>query len=435
MVLSVPARDQAIIILSLVLATLIFIIAFSIPLDSTQLPNSTHLKLGNIIKLGQYNESSTSSFYSSPQLSYSEPSNLYVIWRNSEAYLGRFNQTEYNITWIVMRVSNDNGASFKPLINVRNSSELYPGDIDNLTEFAAVSDSILASDNKNQTYVGWIEYPSVDYDEDVVLKRNLKNRTSFEPYSVLSNDSRHARELFIAAGENNTVFLAWNGINNKSKNVFYLKISNDAGKTFTGNSGLQNYSFGNPLIAVNGNDIYLAGYNGRSILLTKSTDLGQHFNQPVILPIHNSQFTNFRQAAGSNNSLMVWDDVFNIYFQKIESNTTTLSNNTKLTKGTQFCDAASHPDISAKNDKVYVVWAALSCDNFRSNVFLTRSLDGGKTFGMPINLSNNTFRFSGTMISSIQSYNPKVITSNNGTFVTWENKYANHGDILFLKVD
>jgi hypothetical protein len=109
MVLSVPARDQAIIILSLVLATLIFIIAFSIPLDSTQLPNSTHLKLGNIIKLGQYNESSTSSFYSSPQLSYSEPSNLYVIWRNSEAYLGRFNQTEYNITGIVMRVSNDNG--------------------------------------------------------------------------------------------------------------------------------------------------------------------------------------------------------------------------------------------------------------------------------------------------------------------------------------
>jgi hypothetical protein len=440
-------KKLSVVALSLAMIILIVFVVLPIEAHASQSLNSSHMKVAKVLKLGEYNESYFHRFDSFPQLSYSEPNKVYVLWHNSEEFLNKFNQTDYNETGMIVKVSIDNGNSFNPPLNVRNSSELYSGKIRNnysgglvnLAEDAVVTDPILSSNN-NEVYVGWVEYPSTGFDFDFIIKRSVKNGTSFEPFINLSNESSYAQEPAIAAGDNNTVFLAWNGVeyttDNKSSDVFEFKRSHDGGKTFERNVSLRNYNLSKPLMATSGNDIYLAGYDGTNMILTKSTDLGEHFNQPLKLPIENPKFLHFRLAASGNNTFMVWDDASGIYFEKNVGNGTLLNNSVKLSNRTLFCGSASQPDISARNDKVYVVWQGTSCGKFGSDIFLTRSLDGGKTFSNVTNLSNNTFASGGNLIfSTINSNYPQIVTSNNGTFITWENKYANHGDIMFSKID
>lgn len=446
MTLSALKSDRPIILLSLILVALIFTIGLSIPSDASQPLTSSHLKLGKVLKLGSYNESYFYRFDAFPQLSYSEPNRVYVLWHNSEEYLNKFNQTDYNITSMILRTSTDNGNSFNPLLNVRNSTELYGGKFRNnsyggllnLAEDASDTDPILSSSN-NQVYVAWVEFPANDIDDDVILKRSLNNGSSFEPIMYLSNESRVARGPAIAVGGNNSVFLIWNSYeenpDNSSVIALQFKRSSDAGKTFERNSSLRNYTLGDkPLIASSGNNIYLAGYDGNNAILIRSDDSGAHFKSPLLIPIKSPQFSNFRLTASGNTSYLVWDDAFNVYFVRIDDGSR-LGNIMKITNLTNACNSATYPDISARNNELFLVWVGRSCDKFGSDIYGSYSADGGKTFGNSTNLTNNSFFKNNYSISSIESNSPRIITSNSSTFIVWENKFGHYGDIMFSRLN
>jgi hypothetical protein len=75
-----------------------------------------------------------------------------------------------------------------------------------------------------------------------------------------------------------------------------------------------------------------------------------------------------------------------------------------LSNNSGFSD---HPQIAVNGTNVYVIWADNT--NLNRDIYLISSLDGGKTFGDVINLSNNT----------ADSHNQEISVSGDNVYVTW----------------
>ena len=443
-----PGKSLSIVFFTLIGAIFLFSIMLPTTTEASQSSDSSPLKPGKVIKLGEFNESSY-RFDSFPQMSFSEPNKVYVLWHNLKEYLDpnssiyAYDRMAYDQTGIILRVSNDSGNSFGLPSNVRNSSELYFGNFRNLSEYAVVTDPLLASKD-DKLYVGWVE--SYIYDFDIILKRSLDNGSNFEPFGIVSNESRIAQNPSIRAGENNTVFLAWQGYednpDNSTSTTLQFKRSDDGAKTFERNTSFRNYSFFKPVIAETGNNVYLAWIDGSNVFLATSDDLGAHFNQPIKFPINEtgSKFSSEpAMAASGKNVYVVWSEGGigggDIFFGKIIEGGKNMDSVVKITNLTQFCESATQPDISARRDEVYLVWQGTSCRP-GSALFLTQSVDGGKTFSNSTNLTNFTFASGGSCIAcSVVSNAPKIVTSNKDIFLVWENKYNFHGDIMFSKLE
>lgn len=103
--------------------------------------------------------------------------------------------------------------------------------------------------------------------------------------------------------------------------------------------------------------------------------------------------------------------------------------NSNITNLTNNHEDSIYGQIEAFGNNVYIVWeesVTKTLPKHNYDIFFVKSEDKGKTFSMPINLSNNTDL----------SEHPQIAVSKNGIFVVWADKAnsnSNNKEIMFTK--
>jgi hypothetical protein len=120
----------------------------------------------------------------------------------------------------------------------------------------------------------------------------------------------------------------------------------------------------------------------------------------------------------------------NSFFEKLKYDNNSLIidfPNSNITNLTNNKEDSIYAQIGAFENNVYVVWQESVSKNLPEHnydIFFIKSNDKGKTFSMPINLSNNT-EF---------SERPQIAVSENGVFIIWADEIdKSNKEIMFTK--
>jgi hypothetical protein len=368
------------------------------------------------INLSQNNGSSAF-----PRLVVSE-SNVYIVW-----YDYSLGQSD-----IFFARSNDKGKTFN-VTSFTNSVPSYNPWIGTSSNFVY----LVFNDGGRTTTV---EFPSgekrlVDLntgEEELIIGRSEDGGESFEFINLSDSPGITSWNARIKVSGPN-VFVVWNEMVNKESEIFF-SMSTDNGKTFSEPINVSNNTKEsiNAGLAVSENNIYLI-WNQKTpdsidIFFTKSTDYGNIFSTPINLS--NSLSVS---AIGRDLSIAVSDEkLFVVWYTDSKENSDVFFTRS-LDGGLNFSthvnlsqsDALSKYSQVVVNEKnVYVVWHDYSQGN--GDIFLRESTDYGATFGSIKNLSNDEQE------SNIFILGPQIALSEDRVFVAWQNKVDGNAD-LYLK--
>jgi hypothetical protein len=115
-----------------------------------------------------------------------------------------------------------------------------------------------------------------------------------------------------------------------------------------------------------------------------------------------------------NNVYVVWQESvteslpehnYDIFFVKSEDNGKTFGTPINLSNNTEFSE---RPQIAVSKNGIFIVWSDTTNPDDKEIIF-TKSLDNGKTFNKVMNLSNNTK----------SSYNQEISVFNDNVYVVW----------------
>lgn len=144
----------------------------------------------------------------------------------------------------------------------------------------------------------------------------------------------------------------------------------------------------------------------------------------------NSQDSVYGQVAASgDNMYVVWQDSvvpssdygsgrnYDIFVKKSSDGGETFEESLNLSANPGFSE---HPQLSAYNNNVYVVWADDTSGN--REVLFAKSDDNGSTFGDATSLSNNPS----------DSFNPEIAVSGSNVYVVWLDEDDEGSRIMFM---
>ena len=162
------------------------------------------------------------------------------------------------------------------------------------------------------------------------------------------------------------------------------------------------------------------------IFFTKSEDNGKTFGTPINLS-NNTEFSERPQIAVSKNGIfIVWAETINpnnkeIMFTKSLDNGKTFSNPINLSSNSKD---SYNQEISAFNENVYVVWQDTDKKNNDTNgiIMFKSSTNTGNTFNNSIELINNT-----------NSAFPKINSYDNYVYIVWNNENKKNSGLFFVK--
>ena len=182
-----------------------------------------------------------------------------------------------------------------------------------------------------------------------------------------------------------------------------------------------------PQMAVSGNDVYVI-WNDNStgkygILFTKSTDGGMTFSPPVDIGRNIGSAGSPQFAVSGNDVYAVWQakttGKYQIIFAKSTDGGATFSSPANLSNVT---GDSSYPKIASSGNNIYVTWS-YTTTNKDYDVLFSKSNDGGLTFSVPVNISNNLG----------DSGLPQMSVSDNNVYVTWENNGLGNFEVFVAK--
>jgi S1-C subfamily serine protease len=244
------------------------------------------------------------------------------------------------------------------------------------------------------------------------------------------------------AASGNNVYAVWEESHDGTNRIMFAK-STDRGNTFSKPANLTS-SVGKdsetPSIAAFGNIVYVVWTDNSpgnfDIFFMKSTDGGNTFNKP--LNLSNDPGLSYQPRIvtdGKNNVYVVWTDNspgnYNILFTKSSDGGDSFDKPIILSN---LKGVSNFPNIVASGNNVYVVWSHKNNTDFDPsntenqtqtyNVFFTKSLDGGNSFGKPVNLSDDT----------ANSQSPALAISEKGTvYVVWSDNSIGTYETFFTK--
>jgi hypothetical protein len=282
---------------------------------------------------------------------------------------------------------------------------------------------------------------------------NTVDRLRFsEPVNLTNNlqDSVYAQ----VATQGNNVYLVWQenpqfqaaSSDNTINYDIFMKKSIDGGLTFGKEINLSNNpGFSeHPQIAASGNNVYIVWIDNspmgssdtsenRKILLRKSLDHGNTFDETSILSSNNNNVDSINQelTATGNNVYVVWQDapLAAAYDTHIDSGghvssimfTSSENSGESFIKPKSLSNDAykSYPKVGAYGDGVYVVWNVGIINKTSdgksqygmgpNGVFLSRSSDNGINFSNPLKLN-----------ADLQSVGEsQVATNGKNVYVVW----------------
>ncbi len=170
---------------------------------------------------------------------------------------------------------------------------------------------------------------------------------------------------------------------------------------------------GSPSVAVSGNSVFVAWHDNTpgnwEIFLARSTDGGATFSPPVNLSNNAGSSFNPSVAASGNTVAVAWTDDTpgnrEIFLARSVDGGATFGSPVNLSNN---AGDSLTPSVAASGDNVFVAWT--DGMSWSGALLLARSVDGGATFGPPVNLR------SGLIENDLR---PEVAISGNTVVVAW----------------
>jgi hypothetical protein len=246
------------------------------------------------------------------------------------------------------------------------------------------------------------------------------------PLNISGNNGDSILPQMAVSGNN--VFIVWND-NSTGKYGIFVTKSTDSGMTFgtpvdvSRNIG----SSSSPQFAVSGNDVYVvwqAKTTGKyQIIFAKSTDGGATFSAPVNISANQGDSSYPKIIAHGNDIYVAWSFTvtnkdYDVLFTKSTDGGATFSTPVNISNNS---GDSGLPQMAVSGNNVYVTWENNGLGNFE--VFVAKSTDGGNTFTLPANVSNN----------KSPSGAPQIIASGNNVYVSWMDKTLGNYDVFVAK--
>ena len=332
-------------------------------------------------------------------------SNVYVVWWQQ---LEGSSQAD-----IFFRRSTDNGVTWGPKINISSNGIVgsNPASTPQVTSFGS------------SVYVVWDQGDNSN--RDIFFRRSSDGGATWKPVLNISNNKHSYDEKIAVSGTN--VYLVWSKeIPGSSIFEIFFRRSTDGGATWktnvnlSNNAGLSRYSD----IAVSGSNIHVvweqqnADGTANDIFFRRSTDNGATWKSSVNIT---SGGTNHSWAPdvvdSGSNVYVVWTSNGEIYFRRSTDNGATWKSSVNLSNNP---GVSRYPQLALSGSNVYIAWEQSDAGGSQSDIFFRRSLDGGATWGSKVNLSQNG-----------HSIEPVLAAVGSSVYAAWISPICCDNDIFF----
>jgi BNR repeat protein len=342
-------------------------------------------------------------------------SNRFVVW--SDKTPGNWE--------IFFRRSTDNGATWKPIVNLSNNpgSSRNPG--------IAVSGS--------NVYLVWSQSNADNTVWDINFRRSTDNGATWKPVvKVASNIGGTAPQVITSASN---VYMIW-GQNNGE---IYITRSADNGVTWkpifnlSSNVGASTAA----QIAVSGTNVYVvwmqsaASGSSTDVLFRRSTDNGATWKPKVNLSISGLVHEPPELAVSGSNIHVVW-----IQSNQVSARGSTDSGATwKSVKiiASSTIEVYDRPRVAAAGSSVYVVYemwvdapevSTTSCggENVRLELQFATSADSGSTWKPSVELYEKGY---GSCAAGNESIVSHILALGSNVYVAWREGGMAHGQAFF----
>jgi RHS repeat-associated protein len=349
-----------------------------------------------------------------PQIAVDSSGNINVVWMDNTP--GNFD--------VFFSRSTDGGTTFSSPKNIGSTT------LNNI----GLGQQQIAVDSGGNINVVWHAFVGSAGNVDIFFTRSTDGGVTFSAPRDISNNLLFSTAQQIALDSGGNINVVWAG----SSDIF-LSRSTDGGVTFSTPKNLSNGTgFCSPCsqavqIGVDpGGNINVVWRGFGSIgnidtFFSRSTDGGATFSTPKRI----SNSTNVpaigstRIAVDSSGNInVVWEEdasLGSIFFSRSSDGGGTFSTPKKVSNN---LTSSSLEQIAVDSSgSINVVWQELIPGLGQSDVFLSRSSDGGGTFSTPKNLSNDT-----------RSSAPQVTLDSSGNInVVWQDSSPGNSDIFLSR--
>ena len=397
---------------------LAIILYFLVNLNSSQYLNSAYSETSKILNLS--NEIINSTF---PQIK-TQNNTIYVIWNGdvghgvdneiqSDIFLAK-SENKGNSFGEPINLSNDNGSSFNPQSKI-SSNNIY----------VVWEDDTLAA-----------ETSALNSNTSILFRQSKDNASTFSPIVSLSSINADSSNPDITTINGNTVYVVWQDDLDESSKILFKKSMSNENTLFSDQqiiSDSQGSKFEiSPEIITSNNTINIVwdDFNSEKesshILKRSSIDGGITFGQIMQLSDDSEFAINEIVNVYNNNMYIVWQGntkgQFDVFLSKSSDGGITFSQPINLSNDPSD---SINPNLIVVHNNLFVIWNDNITKNY--NVMIKRSSDGGITFSQPINLSNTT---------NSDSINPQLAAiGNDKLFVVWQEDLSENNQIYFTSVD
>ena len=277
--------------------------------------------------------------------------------------------------------STDGGTTFSTPQNLSNDSQAHMPQI--------------LVDSSGNVNVAWEDGGTSSGGAALLLSRSTDAGMTFSPPVVAGSNVNNSARFSLVIDSRGNIDLAWEGPYSGSDAIFFSQ-SKDGGATFSAPVRASTViALVGPLemaVDSSGNiDLVWAAF--RDVFFARSSDGGTTFSTPIRFGNISEAIPNPQLALDSKGNInVVYATVFPaiVFFERSNDGGATFSQ-TRLASSIDgdICCEPTAPQIAIDSgDIVSVVWLGSSSSRFATDVFFTRSSNGGATFTTNKNISN-----------------------------------------------
>ena len=363
----------------------------------------------NTGSLYKQNVSNTAYDSHNPLIGADAEGNIYVVWEETVP------APEHNEIYLTK--SNDSGGAFtsaKSLTDLRGTK--CPTHIVDV----ASSEASMALRGNSPLYLTWT-YSWVPSGNGTATKFF---REEDEFCSSVSDITRNASSPYIGISGSDRIHTVWTEEVDGQDEIFYRR-SVDSGDTFSPSGSPLRLSYtaddsSGPLLGFDGSlnvdVIWTEGSEGgRNISFIRSTDGGESFSAYYAGSVSETGIDSHCPVIatqGENNIYITYKGDNKIYFTRWVSSEYSFSTSKVISPGSS---APSCPEMGVgENGMIYVVWADMG------EIWLTKSTAGKYFLPFPKNISNSTG----------ESTSPKMVIDESYVSIVWVEEGTGQGDIF-----
>ena len=348
---------------------------------------------------------------------------IYVIWYDYTTHISEIffsHSSDGGKTFETTNLSEDIGVSFNPWI-AASGDNVYVVWMDDTPNYIKID----------------VEKPVEEIDvyfgnTDILLATSHDRGLTFEITNLSKTPVESSAPRISVLGNN--VNVAWIQVTQNGHEVYFTK-SNDSGLTFNNPKSVSGSvtNANNAGILVEDEKIYVnweGGSNNTDIFIAKSEDGGNSFVKPLNLSNSKAISEKTRDtnmAFSKNNLYLVWTDstkYSNVFFTKSRDGGESFSQPINLSHDAM---GARYAQVVAHEQNLHVMWYDNRTGNY--DVFLRSSNDMGETFGSIKNLSSDEAQ------STLSILGPHLAVTSEGIFAGWASDGEKSRDIVMKFID